>query len=414
MSRVCVNRVASRDRNLRERAAAVVPGGMWGHQSAAAVPDGFPQYFESAKGARVRDVNGREYIDFMCAWGPVILGHQNPIVEKAANDQSRRGVCLNGPTEHLVELAEIMVRTVPHADWAMFQKNGTDAVTSCVTIARAGTKRRKVLVARGAYHGAIPWCTPSAVGVTAEDRAHLIYFDFNDVPSLDAAAKEAGDDLAAVIVSAFRHDLGRPQELPTKEFARAARALCDRVRAALIVDDVRAGFRFDLGGTWEIVGVQPDLSAFSKSIANGHPLAAITGNETFREAASSVFVTGSFWYAGGPMAAAVATIRELQRIDGPKLMQEAGQRLRDGLDEQALRHGFEIVQSGPPAMPLIQFSGDDKRCSLGSSFCREALKRGVYLHHRHNMFLSTAHDNDTIDAALNATDEAFAALAKGR
>src|SRR5690606_4031334 len=159
----------------------------------------------------------------------------------------------------LVELAELLVETVPHADWALFSKNGTDATTACVTIARAGTGRRKVLVARGAYHGAIPWCTPSVAGVTQEDRAHLIAYDYNDVASLEAAVEEAGKDLAAILVSAFKHDLGKEHQMPTRVFAKRARELATQADAALIVDDVRAGFRLDLGGSWELVGVQPDL-----------------------------------------------------------------------------------------------------------------------------------------------------------
>lgn len=403
----------SKDDAMRDRAARVIPGGMWGHQRAAAVPAGYPQFFAGGKGARVIDIDGREYIDFMCSWGPIILGHQHPAVEAAARERWGAGDCLNGPTDKVVELAELLVGTMPMADWALFQKNGGDATTSCVTIARAKTRRRKVLVARGAYHGSVPWCSPSLAGVTEEDRAHLLYYEYNDTDSLAAAVAEAEDDLAAIFVSAFRHDLGRRLEEPGTEFARAARAHCDRSGAALVLDDVRAGFRLHLGGSWEQYGVRPDLAAYSKAIANGHPLSAIVGNDGFREAASQVFMTGSFWYTGAPMAAAVATIQELHRVDGPALIRASGQRLRDGLAEQAARHGFEIVQSGPPAMPMLQFA-QDENARLGETFCQEALKRGVYMHHKHNMFLGTAHTFEEIDYALEATDAAFAALAKGR
>jgi glutamate-1-semialdehyde 2,1-aminomutase len=405
---------ASRDQTLRDRAARVIPGGMWGHQQAGALPTGYPQFFASGSGARVTDVDGREYIDFMCAWGPVILGHQHPAVEQAAAEQTAQGVCLDGPTEHAVELAERMVRLVTHADWAMFQKNGSDAMTTCVTLARAESGRRKILVAKGAYHGAVPWCSPSLLGVTSEDRAHLMHFTYNDVESLEEAVAAAGDDLAAVVVSGFRHDLGVPQELPTQAFANAVRGACDTSGAAMVLDDVRTGFRLNLGGAWEGLNVRPDLSSFSKAIANGHALSAVTGTDRFREAAHKVFVTGSFWYSGGPMAAAVATLDELVRIDGPSVMRRAGQRLRDGLTEQATRHGFELNQSGPPVMPLVQFVGDDAAVSLGDAFCGEALRRGVYMHHKHNMFIGTAHTDAEIDCALDATDGAFAALAKRR
>jgi glutamate-1-semialdehyde 2,1-aminomutase len=199
----------------------------------------------------------------MCSWGPVLLGHRHPEVQAAAEAQAARGDCFNGPGEVMVELAEDFVALVPHAEWVMFQKNGGDATTCCVTIARAGTGRRKVLVARGSYHGALPWCSPSVAGVTSEDRAHLLHFEYNDVASLHAAVDEAGKDLAAILVTAFRHDMGRDLELPTKEFAAATRAACDAAGAALIIDEVRAGLRLDIRGSWEALGVRPDLCAWS-------------------------------------------------------------------------------------------------------------------------------------------------------
>lgn len=401
----------STDDALRARAMRVIPGGMWGHQNAPRLPAGYPQYFSRAEGCHIWDADGRKYIDFICGWGPTILGYGDADVEAAAARQRALGDAMNGPSARLVELAELMVETVPHADWAMFSKNGTDATTACVTIARAGTGRRKVLVARGAYHGAIPWCSPSVVGVTEEDRAHLVYFDYNDVTSLEAAAEQCKGDLAAILVSAFKHDLGKPHELPTREFAQRARALADAADAALIVDDVRAGFRLDLGGSWELVGVRPDLAAWSKAIANGHALAAVTGNDRFRDGATRIFTTGSFWTAAVSMAAAIATIEKLRAVDAVAHMRAMGQRLRDGLDAQARRHGVPLRQSGPVQMPVLLFENDlDRR--LGDTFCLEALARGVYLHPSHTLFLSVAHRETDIDRALEATDEALAAVAR--
>ncbi|WP_160121630.1 aminotransferase class III-fold pyridoxal phosphate-dependent enzyme [Rhodovarius lipocyclicus] len=399
-----------KDAALRERAARVIPGGLWGHLNAAKLPAGYPQYFASAEGCRLTDVNGRTYIDFMCAWGPMVLGHRNPVVEAAAARQAALGDAMNGPAPVLVELAETLVDMVAHADWAMFQKNGTDATTLCVTVARAKTRARKVLVARGAYHGAAPWCTPSLAGVTTEDRLHLIHFDWNDLASLRAAAAEAQGDLAAILVSAFRHDMARPLELPTPEFAAEARALADAAGAALILDDVRAGFRLDLAGSWEPLGVRPDLTAFSKAIANGYAMGAVTGGDAYREAATQVYATGSFWCGAVAMAAALATLRELKRLDGPAHMRAMGERLRAGLAAGAARHGLAIDQSGPPQMPLMLFAGDtDSR--MGDAFCSAALEAGAYFHPRHNMFLSCAHTEADIDAALLAAEAGFAAVA---
>jgi glutamate-1-semialdehyde 2,1-aminomutase len=382
---------------------------MWGHQNAAGMPDGYPQFFASAEGCRIRDVDGRSYVDFMCSWGPVILGHRHPEIEAAAQAQAASGDCQNGPGAVMVDLAEAMVETVAHADWVQFAKNGTDATTACVTIARAGTLRRKLLVARGSYHGAVPWCSPSLAGVTAEDRAHILQFDYNDIASLDEAADRAGADLAGILVAAFRHDIARDQELPTPEFAARARAICDTTGAALIVDDVRAGFRLHPGGSWELLGVRPDLSAWSKSIANGHALAAITGTDRFREAATKVYSTGSFWTASVSMAAALATLRVLVRDDGVAHMRRMGERFRSGMAALSARHGIAIRQTGPVQMPLVLFE-DDADFRRGNAFCIGALNAGAYFHPRHNMFLSTAHGPAEIDEALAAADAGFAAV----
>ena len=398
--------VNSADTALRARADRVIPGGLWGHLNADRLPEGYPQYFTRAEGCRLHDVDGRVFIDFMCSWGPVVLGHHHPAVEAAAQRQAALGDCMNGPAPVLVELAELLVDIVPHADWCQFGKNGTDATTACVTVARAETGRRKVAVARGAYHGAAPWCSPSVAGVTAEDRAHLLPYIYNDVASLEDAAEQAGGDLAAILVSAFRHDMGLPQEMPTPEFARRVRTLCNETGAALILDDVRAGFRLHLGGSWEGLGVRPDLAAWSKAIANGHALAAVTGRERFRDAAKQVFTTGSFWCGAVPMAAAMATLTELRRIDGPARMLAMGQRLRDGLAERAHHRGLSISQSGPAQMPTVLFA-DDPEWTRGSAFCSEALRHGAYFHPKHNMFLSCAHTPADIDLALEAADAGF-------
>lgn len=382
---------------------------MWGHLHAARLPPNYPQFFACAEGGHVWDVDGRRHVDLMCSWGPVVLGHRDAVVEAAARRQADLGDCLNGPAPVMVDLAERLVDRIAHADWAMFQKNGTDATTACVTIARAATGRRRVLVAEGSYHGAAPWWTPVPAGTTPEDRANQGRFAYNDVASLEAAVDAAGDDLAAIIVTAFRHDNVVDQELPFREFALAMRRLCDARGAVLILDDVRAGFRLHPRGSWEGLGVRPDLSAFSKAIANGHALAAITGIEALRDAASRVFVTGSFWCAAVPMAAALATLEELERRDVVAHIAALGTLLRVGLAERARAMGARLRQSGPPSMPLFLFD-DDADFAKGRAFCAAALEHGAYLHPRHNMFLCAAHPEEDIALVLRAAEAGLAAV----
>jgi glutamate-1-semialdehyde 2,1-aminomutase len=405
-------RAPSRDQALRDRARRVIPGGMYGHQNAANWPAAFPQFLERGRGSRIWDVDGREYVDFMCSFGPIVLGHAHPAVEEAVERQQLQADCQNGPSPRMVELAERLVDLVPHADWAMFAKNGTDATTLAVSIARAATGRRKVLLARGAYHGSAPWCTPRRAGTTPEDRAHLIPFVYNDLASVEAAADQAGQDLAAVLVSAFRHDAGFDQEECDPAFARGIRGLCDRRGAALILDDVRAGFRLHLGGSWEPLGVRPDLSAYSKAIANGYPLAAVVGRDALRGAAQQVFATGSFWFAAVPMAAALATLEALETEQGIERMTRAGTLLREGLGRQARAHGLHITQSGPVQLPFLTFRADVEAGTFDRAnvFTGEAARRGVWLHPRHNWFLSASHTDADVQLALEGTDAAFAAV----
>jgi glutamate-1-semialdehyde 2,1-aminomutase len=398
-------RPRSADAELRRRARAVIPGGMYGHQSAGPLPPEYPQFMRAGRGARIWDVDGNEYVDLMCSYGPVILGHQHRAVEEAARAQAELGDCQNGPGPVMVELAELLVATVRHADWAMLAKNGTDATTTCVTIARAQTGRERILVATGAYHGAAPWCTPRPAGVTAADRANIGHYTFNDLASVDAAV-ESGPEPAAIVVSPFKHDAGFDQELVNAAFAHGLRDRCDRTGAALILDDVRCGFRLHLGSSWEPIGVQPDLSAWSKAIANGHPLAAVLGSDAFRDGASQIFVTGSFWFSAAAMAAAVATIGALRAEGAIAAMDAMGAALRAGIRGQAAARGIEVNYTGPAAMPYLTFAGDIKH-QRASAFAAAAMRQGAYLHPRHNWFISAAMTEADLAMALAATEAAF-------
>ncbi|MDB5433907.1 MAG: hemL, partial [Phenylobacterium sp.] len=155
-----MGRTNSRDQELRTRAEAVIPGGMYGHQATGLLPDDYPQFFERGEGAHIWDVDGRRYLDLMCAYGPNLFGYANPQIDAAFVRQLGLGDTLTGPTALMVELAEAFVAMVSHADWAMFCKNGTDATTMALTTARAHTRRKIVVRAKGAYHGAAPWCVP--------------------------------------------------------------------------------------------------------------------------------------------------------------------------------------------------------------------------------------------------------------
>jgi glutamate-1-semialdehyde 2,1-aminomutase len=398
-------KVRALDFDLRRRAAAVIPGGMFGHMSVNRLPDAYPQFYGRSEGTRVWDVDGNEYVDFMCSFGPMILGYKHPRVEAAAASQAEQGDTQPGPAPCMVELAELLVERVAHADWAIFAKNGTDATTTSLMVARAETGRNKVLAAAGAYHGAAPWATLRMDGVPPEERTNLHYYVYNDAASVELAIDEAGaGNVAAIIASPFKHDAGFDQQDVDPAFARRLRELCDELGAALVIDEVRAGFRLNHGGSWEPLGVAPDLSAWSKGIANGYPLAAILGRGRFADAASRIFVTGSFWFQAVPMAAAVATINALRDEDAVAVMEHVGKRLREGFEELAHEAGVPIRQTGPVQMPNLSFPGD-KDFTKARAFSAAMLERGVIVHPWHNWFLSAAHDDADVDRFLEAAED---------
>jgi glutamate-1-semialdehyde 2,1-aminomutase len=404
------DKVRALDFDLRRRAAAVIPGGMYGHMSVGRLPAAHPQFYERSEGSRVWDVDGNEYVDFMCSFGPMILGYKHPGVEAAAQVQREKGDTQPGPSACMVDLAELLVERIAHADWALFAKNGTDATTVSLMVARAHTGRNEVLAATGAYHGSAPWATFRMDGVTPEERANLHYYEFNDVASVERAIDEAGEgNVAAIIASPFKHNAGFDQEDVDPAFARRLRAICDELGAALVLDEVRTGFRLNHGGSWEPLGVNPDLSAWSKAIANGYPLAAVVGTGRYADAASRIFVTGSFWFQGVPMAAAIATIGALRHEDAVATMKRVGARLREGLEDLSRETGVPVRQTGPVQMPNLSFPGDTDFVKA-RAFSAVMLERGVIIHPRHNWFLSAAHTDEDVDRFLEAAEDGLQAV----
>jgi glutamate-1-semialdehyde 2,1-aminomutase len=399
----------SKDKELRARAEAVIPGGMYGHQSTRLMPDEFPQFFSRAKGARLWDADGSELLDFMCAYGPNLMGYGDEAIDAAFVAQLALGDTLTGPTALIVELAEQMTSMVAHADWAMFCKNGADATGMALMIGRAHTRRKTVILAKGAYHGSAPWCATRPAGVTPEDKANQILCTYNDVASLEEAVHAAGDDLAAIFAAPLKHDAFVDQALPNPAYAKRARELCDQTGALLVVDDVRAGLRIARDCSWSTVGVEPDLSSWGKCIANGHPISALLGSEKARHAASAIFATGSFWFQAAPMAAALETLNRVRTTDYLEHIQGLGEKLRTGLAERAAAAGVGLRQTGPATMPLFLFE-DDPDMRRGFCWTTEMLRRGIYVHPWHNMFLCDAMTDEDISLTLDASEAAFKVL----
>ncbi len=401
---------------LFARAEAVIPGGIYGHVSpAAALPLASPYYAVRGHGARYWDAEGREYLDFMCAYGPIVLGYQDPEVEAAVAAQRAQGDAFNHPTERTVELAERLTQLIDFADWAVFAKNGGDMTTWAIRVAREHTHRPKILKLRGAYHGVDAWCAQSPGGVIAEDTAHIHDFPWNDAQAFLDLLKQHRGKVAAVIVTPYHHPVFADSADPEADFVATINQACQRDGIVLILDDIRAGFRLNLHGSHRRYGWQPDLACYCKALANGYPVAATVGRQSLRIAASKVFLTGSYWNGAASLVAALKTLEIAERDDVPAKLEHAGQRLRDGLVAAGQRHGLPIIASGPNAAPFFRI-GTERNFRLQQAWCAAAMQPtdglpAAFFHPHHNWFVCAAHTDEEIDLAVRIADRALAETA---
>ena len=400
---------------LFDRAAKVIPCGIYGHMSPAPLipPSDYPFYAQNGAGSRFTDVDGNEFIDYMCAYGPMVLGYNHPKVEDAAKKQRKLGNCITAPGPVMVELAEKLTDLVTGADWAFFAKNGGDTTTYAVMIARAATGRKKVVAIKGGYHGVAPWTQGYGHhGVIHEDADNILRIPWNDVAAFEKVIAENPDNVAAFMATPYHHPTFADNEMPADGYWARIEALCRKKGIVLIVDDIRCGFRLDIHGSHAYFGFKPDLVCFCKAIGNGYPISALVGTEALKNVAARVFYTGSYWFSAVPMAAALACITELERINGPKIMLEWGQKLLDGMVEIAKSHGYDLRVSGAPSMPYLRLT-DDPSLVLMQKWCGECTRRGAYFTSHHNWFVSTAHNDDDMQKTFDIVDDAFRAVKQG-
>jgi glutamate-1-semialdehyde 2,1-aminomutase len=404
-----------RSQQLYARASRVIPAGIPGHfgTSSLVPPTAYPLYAESAAGAHFTDVDGNDIIDYMCAYGPMILGYGNKVVEEAAARQRAFGDTLGCSSPVMVELAERLTSLIAGADWAFFAKNGGDVTDYATMIARAATGRPLIVAIEDGYHGVAPWMQgPGRGGVVTSDTADVLRIPWNDSSALERVLDERPDQVAGFIATPYHHPAFCDSELPSEGYWSRIRELTTRHGVVLIVDDVRCGFRVDLAGSAHHYGFTPDLACYCKAIANGYPISALVGTEALRDDAAKVFYTGSYWYQAVPMAAAMACIAELERLDGPSKMQEYGNALTSGLQRLADDHGYKLSVTGVGSMPNVRLidDTDQSNMTLHQRWCAECTRRGAYFTPHHNWFVSCAHTQEDLERTLAIANDAFAVL----
>ncbi|MDR2553136.1 MAG: aminotransferase class III-fold pyridoxal phosphate-dependent enzyme [Treponema sp.] len=402
-----------------KRALKVIPSGIYGHQGPAEgcfVPvAAFPFFSERAKGAYFWDVDGNRFVDYMCAYGPNVLGYNDDEVDEAAAQQRAKGDCVTAPSSAMIDFADLLVDTVACADWAFFAKNGGDVTTLAVIAARAHTRRKKIVFFKGYYHGVAPWTQKiDYPGILEEDVANNIYVPWNDYDKLAEVFAHNKGEIAAVISQPYLHGNFADNVLPAEGFWQKVRALCDDAGSVLIIDDVRAGFRLDLAGSDHYFGFKADLICFCKALANGYNVSALCGQEFLRNTVSGLTYTGSYWLSAVPFAAGLACINKMKRLDLPRLLREKGSKLREGLIDTAKKHGHDLRVTGESALFYLRLADDDHggapSLMLHQRWIAEMVKRGVYLTNHHNHFINAALSDEDIATTVAVADEAFAAL----
>ncbi|MFG6403512.1 aminotransferase class III-fold pyridoxal phosphate-dependent enzyme [Microbacterium sp. P04] len=400
------------------RARRVIPAGIPGHLGPTEglhLPyDKFPKFSRRAEGTRFWDIDGNEFIDYMCGYGPNILGYNDPDVVAAAAAQARLEDVVSLPSDIMVDFAELLVDQVASADWAIFAKNGGDTTTLAIMTARAATLRKKVVFIKGFYHGVAPWTQKlDYPGVLEEDVANNLYVPWNDIAALETLLSDHRGHVAALIATPYMHGNFLDNALPADGYWQAVRRLCDLHGVVLIVDDVRAGFRLDLAGSDHFFGFEADLICFCKALANGYNVSALMGKDSLREAVSAITYTGSYWMSAVPFAAGIATQRKLREIDAPALFQRLGTRLTDGLVDAGASQGFELVVSGAPALFYLRIADPADSLFLHQEWVAECVQRGAYLTSHHNHFINAALTDADIDRTVEIAHEAFGIL-RGR
>jgi glutamate-1-semialdehyde 2,1-aminomutase len=424
-----------RSSELFARARTLIPGGVNSPVRAFQAVGGDPLFIESASGARLRDADGREYLDYVGSWGPMILGHAHPAVVEAVAAAARRGTSYGAPCEAEVELAARVVRAVPSIEKVRFVSSGTEATMSALRVARGFTGRRKILKFAGCYHGhadallvsagsgVATLGIPGSPGVPDGTVADTLVAPFNDLAAVEQVAAAHGRDLAAVIVEPVVGNMG--VVAPRDGYLRGLREITSRAGALLVFDEVITGFRLALGGAQQVYGVLPDLTCLGKIIGGGLPVGAYGGRADIMAKVAPegpVYQAGTL--SGNPlaMAAGRATLDALQEKGVYERLEALGARLAQGLVRAARQAGVTLAVNRAGSLltpffcegPVTDYeSAKRSDTARFARFFHAMLDRGFYLPPAQfeALFLSLAHTEADVDGTVAAAGEAFAAVA---
>jgi glutamate-1-semialdehyde 2,1-aminomutase len=428
---------STRETELLERARKRLPGGVLG---TARYADEAAFVVERGQGSKIYDASGREYIDYVMASGPLILGHAHPAVVAAVREQIEGGSTYFMVNEPIIQLAEEICRAMPCAEQVRFTSTGSEATFFALRVARTYSKRDKILKFEGGYHGAhdyammsssprspkaFPAAVPDSSGIPHAIEAEVLVAPYNDLATVEGIVASHADELAAVIVEPFQRLIP-----PQPGFLQGLRDITRRYGVLLVFDEVVTGFRLAYGGAQEYYGVVPDLAAIGKIVGGGFPLAAVCGAEELMRPfdpqydGKGDFISQSGTLNGNPIAAAagLATLAELRKPGAYETIHATGRALMAGLGELAGKTGLPAQVVGEPVVfdllftdqPVVDYrSLQTADAALGKAFTTELIKRGV-VKNSQKMYVSLAHSTGDVARTLEAAEDALRALPRHR
>lgn len=427
--------MTSLNQTLFEKSQQLIPGGVNSPVRAFRSVGGTPVFFKKGLGSRLWDVDGKEYIDYINSWGPMILGHAHPEVIEAVQKAAANSLSFGAPTGLELEIAELINKLVPSMEQVRLTSSGTEATMSAIRTARGFTGRDKIIKFEGCYHGhsdgllvkagsgLLTFGEPDSGGVPASVAQHTLTLEYNNSQQLIDLFSEMGDQIACVIIEPVAGNMNLI--IPHMEFLRTLRTLCTKHGTVLIFDEVMTGFRVALGGAQALYGIQPDMTTLGKVIGGGMPMGAFGGRKDIMQCLAplgKVYQAGTL--SGNPVAvsAGLTTLKLIQAPDFYEKLTTQTQKLVDGLISAAQQaniafsaqsvggmFGLYFSEKCPTSYVEIMQKNDKNRFN---QFFHHMLDRGIYLAPSafEAGFVSAAHSNQDLDMTFNAAKEAFTAL----
>ncbi len=359
-----------------------------------------PVYIDHGRNAHLFDVDGNEYIDYVMSLGPITLGYNHPAVNEAIRKQLDKGTLFSLAHESEVELAELLSEVIPCAEMCRFFKSGAEGTSASVRLARSITG--KDIILSSGYHGWHDWDSLDK-GVPQAVKDMLIEFPYNDIAEMEKCAEKHKENFAAIIVNPYEMDPNM------YEYLSRARQLATENNALLVFDEIVTGFRLSIGGAQQYFDVIPDLAVFAKGMANGMPVAALTGKKEYMKVMEERWITTTYGGEVLSIAASIATIRELKKPGMFEHTYNLGSKLKEGLIKLSKDKGLPFTAKGLPPMSYFVMEGKNQEHTdrLYNTFHIETFNRGILFKYPFFNFICATHTEEDINKSLNAADEAL-------